>query len=140
MPDATPAWSQQSAPAPVNPMETHVKVIAIIDVVFGALAALGALVILAVFGAGAAATGATTHSGWAGFIAAFGVLIALFIGLFAALGLTAGILLLRRRRAGKGFGIAAAILQLFSFPIGTALGVYALVILTKRETEQVLVG
>ncbi|HUR63956.1 MAG TPA: hypothetical protein VM241_05700 [Candidatus Thermoplasmatota archaeon] len=144
MPDAAasqppPTWANASAPR--NPMEAHVKAIAVLDIVFGCLAAVVALIFLALFGIGTAATGASGAPRWLpGFLAGLGVVFAVFVGLFAALFLVAGFQLLHRRRSGKVMGIVAACFQLISFPLGTALGIYALVILTRPETEHLLVN
>jgi hypothetical protein len=142
MPDAMlspPAPSQ--APTGPNPMETHVKVIGILDIVFGCLAALGALVLLLIFGIGSAVTGANKTPAWLpGFLAGLGIVFSVFAALFAVLFILAGTKLVGHRRSGKVWGIVAACVQLLSFPLGTALGIYALVILTKRETEQLLVN
>ncbi len=125
-------------------MTTHVKVVAVLDIVYGSLAAVGALAVLLVFGIGTAVTGAERDQGVPdyvpGIVASMGVFLALLLGLLALLGILAGAMLLKHRRAGKGLGIAVAILSLFSFPLGTALGIYSLVILLNRDTDVLLVA
>ena len=132
-----PAWQ----PAPTgteNPMAIHVKVIAILFLVFGAFAAIGAFVVLTMFTMGAGLFAESGADGLAGVIAGFGVFLAVFVAAFAVLYILAGTFLLKRKRAGKGWGIAAAVPSLLSFPIGTAIGVYALVILTRADTDRLL--
>ncbi|MFC1609939.1 hypothetical protein ACFL6C_03190 [Myxococcota bacterium] len=58
------------------------------------------------------------------------------VGLFALPQLFAGIGLLRMRTWGRILGIIVAIFSLPGFPLGTALGVYGLVILFNQETAQ----
>jgi hypothetical protein len=61
--------------------------------------------------------------------------------LFFVLGipnLIAGIALLKHKRWARTLAIILAILALPSFPAGTAAGIYALWVLTHRETEQLL--
>jgi hypothetical protein len=133
-----PATTWQQPPAADNPMATHVKVVAIVYLVFGAFAAIGALLVLAGFLTGAGLFADSGAGGLAGFLAGLGLFLFVIVAAFAVLYLVAGMLLLRRRRAGKGWGIAAAIPSLLSFPIGTAIAVYALVILTRPDTERLL--
>jgi hypothetical protein len=51
--------------------------------------------------------------------------------------LAAGIGVLRRRPWGRTTAYVAAVLSLIFFPFGTALGVYALWVLTRPETDAV---
>lgn len=136
-PEPTPT-SWQAPAAAENPMAIHVKVVAIVYLVFGALAAIGAFVVLVAFLTGAGLFANSGAGGLAGFLAGLGMFVFVIVAAFAVLYILAGTFLLKQRRAGKGWGIAAAIPSLFSFPIGTALGVYALVILTRPETDRLL--
>ena len=129
---------EPSTGQPQNPMALHVRIIAIIYLVFGALAAIGTLVVLVAFFSGAGLFASEDEGGIAGFLAALGLFLALLVAAFAVMYLMAGRMLLKHRRAGKTWGIVAAIPSLFSFPVGTALGIYAMVILTRPETEQLL--
>lgn len=139
MPDATPAWTQANPPR--NPMEGHLKAVAIVNLVVGALAAVGALALLLGFLVGSAVAGASADLGWLSrLLAALGIFLVAVVGLVATLFFLAGGLLLKRRRSGKAFAFATAILMLPGIPVGTAFGVYSLVILTKPETDALLVG
>ena len=137
VPEPTPT-SWQAPAATENPMAIHVKVVAIVYLVFGALAAIGAFIVLVAFLTGAGLFADSGAGGLAGLIAGLGMFVFIIVAAFAVLYILAGTFLLKRRRVGKGWGIAAAIPSLFSFPIGTALGVYALVILTRPETDRLL--
>lgn len=55
-----------------------------------------------------------------------GVLVAVLMIIFAALDLFVGYKMLKEKTIGRTLGIIASILSLFSFPIGTALGIYGL--------------
>jgi hypothetical protein len=102
-------------------LDKHRKVLGILDVVFGGLLVLGALVVLAqaVFGSYASEQARASTLSVNGAVAAFLLLLALP-------GLIGGLGLLRRRAWSKVPTLIAALLNLFSFPLGTALGVYAL--------------
>ena len=52
--------------------------------------------------------------------------------------LIAGVGLLKQKGWARTLAIIVAILALASFPIGTAVGIYTLWVLTRKETEQLL--
>jgi hypothetical protein len=141
---APPVW-QMSTPqgaAPTvepNPMATHVKVIAVLEIVWGSLAALATLALLVFFGIGSAAT---RQAGAPGFVSALvgtiGVFLAVFVGLLAALALVGGTRLLHLRRSGKVLTYVTAAISLLSVPFGTAFGIYAIIILSNPKTDQLL--
>jgi hypothetical protein len=103
-------------------LDKHRQVLGILYVVFGALLALGAVVVLAMFVFDAQSSSEEERASalrGSGAVAAFLLLLALP-------GLIGGIGLLRRRAWSKVLTLVGAVLNLFSFPIGTALGVYAI--------------
>jgi hypothetical protein len=135
-PQSTPPQSWQPAPAE-NPMAVHVKVIAIIEIVWGSLVGLAALIVLFLV---TVASGITTAAGAPGFvagiIASFGILIVLLLAPLAVLALLGGFRLLHLRRSGRTLTYVVAALSLLNFPLGTAFGVYAFIILTRPETDR----
>jgi len=60
---------------------------------------------------------------------------AIFFGALALPGFAAGYGLLQRRVWGRVLGIIVAVLDLINIPIGTAVGLYALWVLTHQEAE-----
>ena len=142
-----PAAPQPTPPLPAfgaaqdNPMMVHVRVVAIIELVWGGLLAVGGLVVLAmVIMASALSNGAGAPGFVPGIIASFGLLFVVILGVLAAVGLLGGMRLLKLRRSGRTFSYACAALSLLSFPLGTAFGIYAFIILTKPQTDQLLVN
>ena len=122
-------------------MRDHVKIVAILNIVFGGVAALVGLGILAVFGGIAGLVGISAHNDpEAGMaipilgIMGMGLLILILIG--AVPGIVAGIGLLKFRPWARTLTIVLSALNLFSIPIGTAVGVYGLWTLLNSETEQ----
>ena len=141
MPDAPPAWTPATPPPARNPMEGHLKAIAVLNLVFGGFTALGALAILIAFLVGSAVAGGTAKVPWlSALLAGLGILLVVLVAIVAALFFAAGGLLLKRRPAGKVLAFITAILMLPGIPLGTAFGVYSLVILTRPETAALLVA
>jgi hypothetical protein len=61
-----------------------------------------------------------------GLLIAIGIVTAVIVFLFAALDFYAGFKIGKVQKIGRTLGIVLGILSLFSFPVGTALGVYAI--------------
>jgi hypothetical protein len=121
-------------------MESHVKVLGILHLAFGALGVLGALVLLLLFGGlagliGASASGEDAHlaipilSGLGSFL--FFLLLALSLP-----GLIAGVGLLQFRPWARVLTIILSVFDLVSVPFGTALGIYGLWVLLSQGTER----
>ncbi|MGD9147303.1 MAG: hypothetical protein PVI80_17175 [Anaerolineae bacterium] len=64
----------------------------------------------------------------------------LFFGLLALPGILAGYGLLKRKKWGQILGIVDGILSLLAFPIGTALGAYALFVLFQNSANDYFDG
>ncbi len=113
-------------------MQTHVKLIGWLFIILGVLSILIAACISAViFGGG-------LISGDQNAITATGIIAAVCAGamiLVSLPGIITGIGLLNFRNWARILGIILAFLNLFNFPLGTALGIYALVILLNDETS-----
>lgn len=148
-PASPPTWQMTSPTPPAaqpmtpeqNPMAVHVKVIAILEIVWGVLAAIGAFVLLMVFTVGSAVTkGAGAPDFVPGVIASFGLFLVALVAALAIVALLGGTRLLKLRRSGKVPTYIAAALSLISFPIGTAFGIYTFIILSNEKTDQLLVN
>jgi len=126
-------------------MEQHIKVLGILNIVWGSMGAFGGLVILIVFGG---------FYGFAGLflphqseavvalpvIGIIGGLIAIFLLLLSAPSIIAGIGLLRLRPWAKTVTIIVSALHLFSFPFGTALGIFGLWVLCSQRSQSCFVS
>ena len=119
-------------------MADHIKIVAILHIVLGAITALGALVVFAVFGGIATLIGASGGSDALPaipIVGGIGGIICLFLLAIALPGIFAGIGLLKLRPWGRILGIIVSAVDLLHFPFGTALGVYGLWALLSREGE-----
>ncbi len=119
-------------------METHVKVVGILHIVFGAMGILGALVLMLVFGGaagivGAAATDPQAHAA-VPIIGAVGGIISCFVLVVSVPGTIAGIGVLQHREWARILMIVVSALDLLNFPIGTAIGVYGLWTCLHKDT------
>lgn len=119
-------------------MATHVKVIAVLFLVCGSMLLAGALFLPLVLGLVATFVGtsgdpdaavATTILGFTG--AALSVFFAVLAAPFFATGWG----LLKLRPWARIAGIVVGALSLANFPLGSAIGIYALVILFRKDTE-----
>jgi len=123
-------------------MEQHVKILSVLFIIVGILSLLAAIAFFAL-GAGTAATILSQdHSNegrvgaaWSGGCLSF---IAALIGVLSIPNFIAGWGLSKRKAWARILTIVLGILSLPSFPIGTAIGVYALVIMFNEETKTVL--
>ena len=120
-------------------METHVKVVAILYLVFSALGVLGALVVLLIFGGAATIVGSTAADEPGARVAipilgAIGGFVAVMILIFCVPGLLAGWRLLQYQEWARILAIVLSVLNLLAFPLGTALGVYGLWTLLNQQT------
>lgn len=113
-------------------MEQHIRILAILYIIFGILGLVGAvLVLVAGFGAGFASD--DPDAALAGGMC--GTIIAVCIALISLPNLIAGIGLKNRRQWARILTIILSILNLFNVPLGTALGVYGLWALLNEQSK-----
>lgn len=121
-------------------MESHVRTLAILHIIFSALGLVAALVIFLVFGgiAGlvAGAGGAEDARVAIPVLGAIGSFLFFLLLALSLPGLVAGIGLLKFRPWARILTIVLSAFDLFHVPLGTALGVYGLWVLLSPETER----
>ena len=120
-------------------METHVKVLGVLNIVFGALGVLMALLLAVVFAGVATVVGIDGDADAAvaiPIIGLTGMATVSFLALWSLPSVIIGIGLVRRRPWARIAGIVVSILGLIVFPFGTILGVYGLWVLFSKDTER----
>ena len=121
-------------------MQTHVKVLAVLFIVFSALLLMAALAIMVVFGGAAGIVGTAAEGEDAAvalpIIGLTGTLVTTFLLVLALPGLVAGFGLLSMRPWARILGIVLCALNLIQIPLGTILGAYGLWVLLNKETER----
>jgi hypothetical protein len=118
-------------------MASHIRVIAWLHIVFGALGLVVAVVALLFFGGMAGLVGVTDHSSDARVavpvLSLIGGIAFVVIAALSVPGLAAGIGLLRYRPWARILAIILSALHLLNVPLGTALGIYSLWALLSVE-------
>ena len=119
-------------------MATHVKVIAAIFLCFGTLFAvlmvLGPAILAGL--AGMVSTSGDPDAAVGATILGFaGIAVTLFFGTLAVAFLLTGWGLFKLKPWARIAGIIMAAICLTDIPVGTAFGIYALIVLFKKDTE-----
>ncbi|HEX7833527.1 MAG TPA: hypothetical protein VF787_28000 [Thermoanaerobaculia bacterium] len=124
-------------------MDQHIKIISLLFIIFGVLGLLTAIGFF-FLGAGVAATILSQAHGndaqiGAAWVGGCMTIIAALVGILSIPSVVAGWGLSKRKSWARTLTIVLAALNLPYFPLGTALGVYALVIMLNDETKTILV-
>jgi hypothetical protein len=124
-------------------MVTHVKVLAVLHIVLGALGVFSAVVLALIIG------GAAGIVGFSGepeahvaipIIGITGTALILFVLVRSIPGILVGIGLLKYRPWARIGGIVLSILDLIWLPFGTIVGIYGLWVLFSSESERLFAG
>jgi hypothetical protein len=128
-------------------MRDHIRLLGILNLIWSSASIALALVVLLVFGGLAAFFGVlgiespnNNADGLlaAPFMALIGVAAVLLICLVSLPAFLGGIGLLKMKSWSRVLMIVISILHLFTFPVGTALGVYGLWVLFNEEARRLL--
>ena len=116
-------------------MERHIRILGIIYIAFGAVGVFAALLLFV----GVVSKGLLSESRETILITASAVAaVATLLALISTLAIIGGMGLLRRRSWARVLVIILSCLYLFTFPVGTAVGIYTLWALTKNEARAAL--
>jgi len=120
-------------------METHVKVLGALNIVFGLIGVLGAIALMLILG-GAASVVSASGDPDAAFalpiIGITGMTLVAFLLILSIPGIIIGIGMLNLSPWARVAGIVVSILWLMLIPFGTVLGVYGIWVLFSKETER----
>ncbi len=121
-------------------MDTHVKVLGVLNIVWGGMGLIGALIVFTVLGGTAGLVAATEQSEDALLAVSILSLLAIFVSILilvlSAPSVIIGVGLLKFSAWARVLGIVLSILHLISFPIGTALGAYGLWVLLNEGSAR----
>jgi hypothetical protein len=119
-------------------MATHVKVVAVLFVVFGVLGLFASVLSSMAFGLAAAIIGASHDPDAAmglTIVGLTGVALTIFLVFASIPSIICGWGLLRLRPWARILGIILGAVALLKLPLGTIFGVYVLYVLFQKETE-----
>jgi len=112
-------------------MQQHVSILGWLFIVSNALFLLiGGFVFVLLTGLGQSVSDPEARA----ILPLVGSSVGLLLGLLSVPGLAAGYGLLTRKPWARVLGIVVAVLGLFNFPVGTAIGIYALCVLLQTNT------
>ena len=120
-------------------MDTHVKVVGVLNIVFAALGLCAAALLSVIFAGSAAVVAANADPDARIAIPVIGLTGSALVGflvIWSLPGLIVGIGLLKRRSWARIGGIVVAVLSLLAIPFGTIFGAYSLWVLFSPETER----
>ena len=120
-------------------MQTHVKVLAVLFIVFSALGVLFAVGMGAMFGIAGMAGAAADPEDAAIALPVLGIAGSLLTIFFLAIslpGLVTGFALLSYKPWARILGIVLCAINLINFPFGTIFGAYGLWVLLNKDTER----
>lgn len=120
-------------------MDTHVKVLGVLQIALSGFGLLGAFVLMLIFGGtmGLVSASGDPDAHFAiPIIGLTGMALVGFLLLMSIPGLIIGVGLLKRRPWARIAGIVVSILELMAIPFGTVIGVYGLWVLFSSETER----
>jgi hypothetical protein len=116
-------------------VERHIRILGIIYIAFGALGFLAAFLLFV----GITGEWLLSKNGETILItASAATAVAVLLVLISILAIIGGMGLLQRRSWARTLVIVLGCLYLLSFPLGTAVGIYTLWALTKREARAAL--
>jgi hypothetical protein len=118
-------------------MQQHITVVAALRIgsaVMGIM--IAGIIVLCVIGPGIVPLCVDGDGEALMILTAIGLPIACFFMLFSALGIIGGIGILKRKNWARYLVMVQSVLDLFNFPIGTALGIYCVWVLAKDETAR----
>jgi hypothetical protein len=120
-------------------MKDHVKILGILNIVWGGLICLGGIALFVIFAGVAGIVGASAdHSDqfFAPWIAFGGVVVGAILVVLGVPGVIGGWALMSYKGWARILVIILSILHLPSIPIGTAIGVYGLWVLFNDDTKR----
>jgi hypothetical protein len=121
-------------------MAQHVKILGILHIIYGALGVFVGLLALVVMGGIASVVGVSDHSADSALavpiLGGIGALVFVVLLCISLPGIIVGFGLLHFKPWARILALVMSALELFSVPLGTALGIYGFWVLLKPETEQ----
>lgn len=116
-------------------MQKHVTILAVLHIAYSGIVLIAAAIaFIAIVGGGLLSGDAQAI----GITAGVGILVSLILLVVAAPGLIGGFGLLNKKSWARILVLIIGCINLLSFPVGTALGIYSIWVLVQPETKFIL--
>jgi hypothetical protein len=120
-------------------VKEHITAVGALNIGSGILGVLiGCFVLAATVGPGLIAWRIEGDPLPLGILTIIGGFVCLFVVILSVPGIVGGFGLLKRKPWARYLTLIVAALSLFNFPVGTAVGIYSIVILVQDETAKLL--
>jgi hypothetical protein len=121
-------------------METHVKILGVLHLVFGAIFLMTAAFLMLTIGGAAGIVGMAADPEEAAvaipILGIAGTALGMMLLVLALPSLVAGWGLLKLKSWARILTIVLSVLNLLNFPVGTVLGIYGLWVLLSKDTDR----
>jgi hypothetical protein len=125
-------------------MDTHVKVLAVLNIALSAFGLMAAVFLMLALGVAGTIVGANADPHDAAIalpiIGLTGTALVTFLLIVALPGIAAGIGLLKYKPWARILAIVLSVINLIHIPFGTVVGIYGLWVLFNKETEAMFSG
>jgi hypothetical protein len=122
-------------------MDKHVTVIAVLNLIFGALGCFAALILFIIIAGGGLLGSVLSNEALPAFVTgAVGTVVAMLITLFSVPGIIGGLGLLNRKPWARILMLILGFLGLLNIPFGTVLGIYTIWVMMNDETVRLFGG
>ncbi len=122
-------------------MDKHVTVVAVLNLIFGALGCFAALILFVIIAGGGLLGSVLSNEALPAFVTgAVGTVIAMLITLFSVPKIIGGIGLLNRKPWARILMLILGFLGLLNIPFGTVLGIYTIWVMMNDETVRMFGG
>ena len=122
-------------------MDQHVKILAALHLILGALGLMASLMVVLLFGGAAgiiSMAAANNPDAWIAvpIVGLVGSMLVMLIFTLSVPGIIGGVGLLKRRPWARILTIVLSVIHLINIPFGTLLGIYGLWVLLSRNTAR----
>jgi hypothetical protein len=116
-------------------MKNHIQVVAILHIALGVMSLVAAIILFSIIGLAGGIVISQGEEAAAGILGIIAIVLGGFLAITGLPGIIGGWALLTGRNWGRILVIILAVLGLFNFPIGTAVGAYTLWVLLQDPAK-----
>ncbi len=122
-------------------MDKHITVVGVLNIGYGIMGlVLAALVLLFTIGPGILAECIDGDGEALAILSVIGGTISMFVTVFSVLAIVGGIGVMKRKNWARYLTLILSVINIFNFPVGTALGIYCIWALAHDEVARIFKG